>query len=188
MRNYRIGLEESIFTPSRRTRTGIERENNLGEFLVVMRFAMSACLLALAFTTATRAGEAQPVGPLLPPKLQDLLRQEMQAVLYATHEILDASIEGDYAKLADRARQIHDSFIMAQAMTEEDSRTLLATLPPDFIALDESFHVLSGNLAEAARVGDQELVGRYLGDMVAACGSCHARYARNRFPAFSAPR
>jgi len=36
---------------------------------------------------------------LLASKLQDLLRQEMQTVLVATDEIVDASIEGDYAKL-----------------------------------------------------------------------------------------
>ena len=48
-------------------------------------------------------------------------------MLVATHEIVDASIEGDYAKLADRAQQIHDSFILEQAMTKEDRRTLCAS-------------------------------------------------------------
>lgn len=150
-----------------------------------MNLAVPAFLFALVSIAAARAGDLQPIGPQLTPKLQDLLRQEMQAVLYATHEIVDASVEGDYAKLADRAQQIHDSFIMAQAMTEEDSRALMAALPPDFTKLDEKFHVLSGMLAQAARARDRELVGRYVGDMVAACGSCHARYATNRFPAFT---
>jgi len=78
---------------------------------------MLASLLVIVFIVPTRAAE---VAGLLAPKLQDLLRQEMQAVLIATDEIVNASIEGDYAKLADSAQQIHDSFILEQAMTEED--------------------------------------------------------------------
>ena len=101
---------------------------------------MLASLLVIVFIVPTRAAE---VAGLLAPKLQDLLRQEMQAVLIATDEIVNASIEGDYAKLADRAQQIHDSFILEQAMTEEDRRTLLHVLPADFIELDEGFHALT---------------------------------------------
>lgn len=144
------------------------------------RFTMLASLLVIVFIVPTRAAE---VG-LLAPKLQDLLRQEMQAVLIATDEIINASIEGDYAKLADRAQQIHDSFILQQAMTQEDRRTLLYVLPADFIELDEGFHALTAKLATAARARDQQLVGRYVGDLVAACGNCHSRFATARFPAF----
>ena len=145
------------------------------------RFTMLASLLVIVFIVPTRAAE---VAGLLAPKLQDLLRQEMQAVLIATDEIVNASIEGDYAKLADRAQQIHDSFILEQAMTEEDRRTLLHVLPADFIELDEGFHALTAKLAAAARARDQQLVGRYVGDLVAACGNCHSRFATARFPAF----
>src|SRR5512132_3736000 len=85
--------------------------------MAVTRFTMLASLLVIVFIVPTRAAE---VAGLLAPKLQDLLRQEMQAVLIATGEIVNASIEGDYVKLAGRAQQIHDSFILEQAMTEED--------------------------------------------------------------------
>jgi cytochrome c' len=149
--------------------------------MAMTRFAMLASLLVIVFIVPTRAAD---VAELLAPKLQGLLRQEMQAVLIATDEIVNASIEGDYAKLADRAQQIHDSFILEQAMTEEDRRTLLHVLPADFIELDEGFHALTAKLAAAARARDQQLVGRYVGDLVAACGNCHSRFATARFPAF----
>ena len=55
------------------------------------RFMMLASLLVIVFIVPTRAAE---VAGLLAPKLQDLLRQEMQAVLIATDEIINASIEG----------------------------------------------------------------------------------------------
>ena len=120
--------------------------------MAVTRFTMLASLLVIVFIVPTRAAE---VAGLLAPKLQGLLRQEMRAVLIATDEIVNASIEGDYAKLADRAQQIHDSFILEQAMTEEDRRTLLHVLPADFIELDEGFHALTAKLAAAARARDQ---------------------------------
>jgi hypothetical protein len=53
---------------------------------------MLASVLALVFIVPTRAAEVRSV-ELLAPKLQDLLRQEMQAVLIATDEIVNASIE-----------------------------------------------------------------------------------------------
>src|SRR5512134_1498790 len=130
--------------------------------MAATRFTLKAGLLVIVFILTPSAAE---VGGLLPPKLQDLLRQEMRAVLIATDEIINASIEGDYAKLADRAQQIHDSFILEQAMTEEDRRTLVHVLPADFIELDEGFHALAAELAAAARARDQQLIGRYVGDL-----------------------
>ena len=47
-------------------------------------------------------------------------------------------------------------------------------------ALNFDRHVVQ----RAARARDQQLVGRYVGDLVAACGNCHSRFATARFPTF----
>ena len=61
------------------------------------RFTMLASLLVIVFIVPTRAAEV--AGLLVAPKLQDLLRQEMQAVLIATDEIVNASIEAGTAMI-----------------------------------------------------------------------------------------
>ena len=125
-----------------------------------------------------------PVGPKLPPKVRDLLLQEMNAVSGATHEILDALIRGEGQIVAERAQAIHDSFILKQEMTEEDRRALVKAVPDDFVQRDRAFHQLAGDLAAAARKRDSQHQQALFADMVEACRTCHARYATNQFPSF----
>ena len=96
---------------------------------------------------------SEPVGPQLTPKLQELLRQEMASVLIASQDILGAIVTGDHATVAERAQQIHDSFILQQSFTEQDRKDLMAAVPPEFVDLDRAFHETSAELAAAARAG-----------------------------------
>ncbi|WP_161958697.1 cytochrome c [Ferruginivarius sediminum] len=144
-------------------------------------------LLALALAVAAaHAGAAEPVGPKLPPKVRGLLLQEMNAVLAASHEIQDAIIQGQDGVVAEKAQAIYDSFILDQQMTDEDRQALRAAVPEAFVKRDQAFHELTGRLAQAARDGDGARQRELFGDMIEACAACHARYATNRFPAFTA--
>lgn len=125
---------------------------------------------------------SEPVGPRMTPKLQDLLRQEMASVLVASQDILAAIVTGDHVTIAERAQQIHDSFILKQSLTEQDRNDLMAAVPPEFVNLDRAFHETSAQLAAAARAED---VGQELGifaRMTDACVTCHGRFATDRFP------
>ena len=89
--------------------------------------------LSLALLAAAGAQAEEPVGPRLTPKLSDLLRQEMASVLLASQDILTGLVTGDHATVAERARQIHDSFILEQSLTEQDRQDLMAAVPPEFV-------------------------------------------------------
>jgi cytochrome c556 len=128
------------------------------------------------------AQEAKPVSPDLTPKLQDLLRQEMQSIEQASKDILSALIAGDDARVAELAQQIHDSFIMEQSMTPEDKQDLMAAVPEDFLTQDQALHELSDSLAEAARDGDRAQQHAKFGQMIESCAACHTAYATDRFP------
>lgn len=138
----------------------------------------------LVSASAARSQDLQPIGPKLTPKLLDLLRQEMQAVLQASHEIVEAAAFGEHSTVAEKAQQVHESFILEQSMSEQDRKDLIAAVPQEFVNLDRSFHELTANLAKAARARDQLLVDRYVGEIIAACGGCHGKYATDRFPGF----
>lgn len=137
--------------------------------------------------SASPASGTAPDRPLnlaskLTPRLQDLLRQEMRAIEQASQQMLSALVAGDDARVAQLARQIHDSFILDQAMTAADKEALETAAPAGFITRDEAFHELAGSLAESARAGDRHRQQQQFGQMIEACSACHARYATDRFP------
>lgn len=139
-------------------------------------------LSLIGLVTVMPAQGAQPVGPQLTPKLIKLLRQEMQQVLAAHQQILGAMVIGDHATVAQKAQQIHDSFILKQSLTEQDREDLMAAVPLQFVELDRAFHDLAKNLAEAAGRGDHHEEVIYFNQMTGKCLECHSRFATDRFP------
>lgn len=133
---------------------------------------------------AQEAETTEPVGPKLPSNVRALLLKEMNAVEAATRDIMDALVRGQSGVVAEKAQAIHDSFILKQEMTQEDRQALAQAAPKAFVERDRAFHALTGDLAKAARDGDAERQRALFGEVVAACGGCHARYATNRFPDF----
>ena len=147
--------------------------------------ALGIAAAVLAGPAPALADEPAPVGPKLPPKVRGLLLQEMNAVLGATQEILDALVRGRDDVVAEKAQAIHDSFILKQEMTPADRQALKDAVPAAFVQRDRAFHELTGRLAEAARQGESDRQRALFSEMVEACAACHARYATNRFPGFS---
>ena len=109
----------------------------------------------------------------------------MLAILSSTQNILNFMVRGEDELVASEAQQIHDSFILAQEMTDADMKTLISSVPKSFLEKDEAFHGLSHQLAEAARKGDKSTQLTLFSQMIDACMQCHADHALNRFPEFS---
>jgi len=128
------------------------------------------------------------VGSSLPPKLRALLIQEMLALSEASKQIVDALVRGQDDVVAENAQGMHDSFIMAQEMSEEDEHALHSALSHAFIERDEAFHELSAQLADAARAGDRSKQRVLFAEILDACVACHAAHATDRFPSLAAER
>ncbi len=143
-------------------------------FLIIMIFFVS---IGCAQTADDKA-----VGSQLPNSLRGLLIEEMQAIATSMDVIFRAIIAGEHDQVAQQAQAIHDSFIMAQKMTDEDSEILEKTLSAAFIERDEAFHHLSEHLAEAARKKDLSLQIKLYQEMESACIACHQNHALDRFP------
>lgn len=149
------------------------------------RVARVATMAAATLLIGVTALAQEPVGPKLPGELRALLLREMNAIQNASLEIQGALIRGEDARVAELAQGIHDSFILRQEMTEADRKALQAAVPRAFVERDRAFHELTGELAAAARAGEDARQRALFGEMVAACAACHARYATNRFPGFA---
>jgi len=117
------------------------------------------------------------------PHLQNLLRQEMQAVLPAMNKIVTALPTGDWHTVATTAQAIHNSFIMQQKLTDNDRELLQQYLPAEFVRLDQAFHQQASKLRFAAEQHDAELSVFYVQKMLSSCMECHQRFAAQRFPA-----
>jgi hypothetical protein len=151
--------------------------------MVMRKRPVLRVLVVAAALAATAAGSrAEPVGPALTPKLKDTLREDMQQVLGASQDILAALVVGDHATVAARSQKIHDSFILEQALTEQDRKDLEAAVPPAFLELDAAFHQTAADLATAAQAQDAGREAALLGRMIEACAACHGRFAGDRFP------
>lgn len=141
---------------------------------------LTALLLGLSLSTGSMA--AEPVTPKLTDKLSQLLKEEMRSVQAAMTAIHSAMVMGQHETVAENAQRIHDSFILAQSMTDQDRKDLMSAVPEDFVKLDQEFHELSASLAEAGRNENTEQQHKLFGEMTRNCIQCHSTYVSDRFP------
>lgn len=143
---------------------------------------LSILLCASALSLPASAGE--DIGSKLPPDVRALLIQEMVAILGATQAITDAMVRGEDRVVAQQAQHIHDSFILAQELSEEQHQALVGAASTEFLRKDEAFHTMSASLAEAARAGNKVEQRAIFAQMLNACVVCHTEHATKRFPGF----
>ena len=106
----------------------------------------------------------------------------MHSISEAMGRIHTAVLTGDHATVAEEARNIHDSFVLAQELTEAQRTEIGTTLPAGFVAADRAFHELSGKLMQAGEQNDPALERLWFEEMTRACQACHQEYAPGRFP------
>ena len=120
----------------------------------------------------------------LSPALRALLAQEMLALETGMQAIIPAYSSGNWSEIALIAEQMENSYILKQALTDEQKKELHSSLPGSFIDMDKQFHYLAGMLKHVAKNEKSELVGFYFSKLNESCVDCHAQYATHRFPAF----
>jgi len=153
-----------------------------------MKKNMMTLMMLLALTGLQAETETKPdhaIGSQLPDSIRSLLIEEMQAITDGMSKILMGVVTANHELVATQAQAIHDSFIMAQKMTDEQRQVLKSKLTPAFIEKDQAFHQLSAQLAEAARAQDTEQQLQLYQSMQSACVACHQQHATDRFPEFT---
>jgi hypothetical protein len=157
-----------------------------------MRRKLSRCLSALLLALCLSPLAAESPGhaaagdgvDALSPELRAALGAEMAALQAGMQALIPAVVAGQWEEVARIGRQMRDSYIMKQSLSEAQLEALHDALPASFLELDARFHYQAGMLAHAAEAEKPELVGFYLGSMTETCVSCHSRHARAKFPAF----
>ncbi len=124
----------------------------------------------------------------LTPDLQQLLTREMLAIQAGMQALVPAIAAGEWDKIAETGRKIHDSYILRQEISEAQLEELHRALPAEFVGMDHSFHQAARNLAHAAEQKNAEVVGFYFFKLNEGCVSCHSKFATGKFPGFAADR
>lgn len=137
------------------------------------------CLLAHG---AAAAANDEPATAVLSAETRVLLIREMQALAESMTRIHRALLVGDHATIAAEAKAIHDSFVLAQELTEDQRQEIRGQLPRRFLALDQELHRMAAELATAAQHGSPHVERFWFAEMTRACQGCHAAFAGGRFP------
>ncbi len=118
----------------------------------------------------------------LSPERLALLNQEMRLIQQGTMDMVPAIAAGEWEKLSALGQKIKESFILKQKLTVAQKEELHRLLPQQFIEMDMDFHKSAGMLAHAAEMKNADVVNFYYYKMIDACGSCHGKFATERFP------
>ena len=118
----------------------------------------------------------------LSPGLLALLNQEMGLIQQGIMDMVPAIAAGEWDKVSAIGQKVEESFILKQKLTEAQKEELHRVLPQQFIEMDRDFHKSAGMLAHAAQMKNADVVNFYFYKMNAACVSCHAKFAAERFP------
>lgn len=150
--------------------------------------AGAVLLLACSTGTALRAETVVAKQELaLSPEVRELLRAEMREVATGTQQLAVAIAGADWTGIAATADRIRASYIMAKRLSPAQRAELERVLPERFRLLDAGFHDRAARLGAAAVAHDAELAAFHYSRLVEACTTCHAAFARTRFPGFGRP-
>lgn len=145
--------------------------------LRIHHFIIAAAILTLSMLTA----QADNATDGLDPRIRNFLQEEMTEIESAMHTILSAIVHGQHDIVQAKGKAIHDSFILARSLSEEDRRALRAALPDGFVELDQAFHGLAAELSQSGAEQDSAAQLGLFQKMTNSCLSCHQTYAPDRF-------
>ena len=146
----------------------------------VMAVALIA-ILGSANSLLAQAPDATLATEALSPPTRALLVQEMQALAEAMGRVHRAMVMGEHRTVATEAKGIHESFVLAQELSETQRQEIQTALPPAFLSADQAFHELSAKLVDAAIQEDVRLERLWFDEMTRACLGCHQTFAAKRF-------
>lgn len=152
------------------------------------RWTLMALLVITIGGATAQAQETAEVrdGLRLSEDVRSLLQEEMREIAAASQAIVLAFVSGDWAAVKHMSEEISASYVMAKKLTDAQRQELEDKLPEGFKHLDMAFHARAEKLGMAAESGDLEVIAFQFNRLLETCATCHAAYAKSRFPGFVA--
>lgn len=117
--------------------------------------------------------------------LRTLLQTEMREIAGASQAVVMSFVMGDWQSIRRISEQIRASYVMERNISDSQKQELEDKLPDHFKRLDSEFHARAARLGLAAAAEDPEIIAFHYYRMLETCATCHAAFAKSRFPGFS---
>ena len=117
--------------------------------------------------------------------LRTLLQSEMREIAGASQAVVMSFVMGDWQSIQRISEQIRASYVMERNISDSQKQELEDKLPDHFKRLDSEFHARAERLGIAAAAEDPEIIAFHYYRMLETCATCHAAFAKSRFPGFS---
>lgn len=121
----------------------------------------------------------------LSQEVQSMLQAEMREITVAVQAVAVSLAIGDWESIETLSENIRASYVMERNLTDSQRHELKDQLPDYFKRLDAEFHARAEKLGLAAAAHDPETVAFQYYRLIEACATCHATFAKTRFPGFS---
>jgi len=109
----------------------------------------------------------------------------MREIAGASQAVVMSFVMGDWQSIQRISEQIRASYVMERNISESQKQELEDKLPDHFKRLDAEFHARAERLGSAAAAEDPEIIAFHYYRMLETCTTCHAEFAKSRFPGFS---
>jgi hypothetical protein len=120
----------------------------------------------------------------LPKKLHRALTGEMNALQNAMSNLSIAIPAGRLQEVAETTGKMIEGYIMNKVLSKKQLKELNKSLPSGYHAMDRAFYKAIEDLKQAAQGNNRKEVNLYYYKSIEKCVTCHARYAKQRFPDF----
>lgn len=156
---------------------------------MIKREPLFFAVLGIIFVGSTIAhAEEPPASPndlQLSQEVQSLLQAEMREIAVAVQAVALSVATGNWESIKSISENIRTSYVMQKNLTDSQRHELEDQLPDYFKRLDAEFHARAEKLGLAAAANDPETVAFQYYRLIEACATCHATFAKTRFPGFS---
>lgn len=157
---------------------------------MVVTATLSLFVIIYAFISAAHevhsqvAAKTEENGIHLSKRLHRLLSAEMNRLQNGMTGLTIAIPAGQWDDIEETARKMKNGYIMKKKLSKEEMEKFHHSLPRDYREMDHEFQKAAGQLTDAAKEHDEELVHVYFCRLNESCVQCHSLYATKRFPGF----
>lgn len=147
--------------------------------------AVLGIMLIGSLTAYAQDPPASPNDLQLSQEVQSMLQAEMREISVAVQAVAVSLATGNWESIETISENIRASYVMEKNLTDSQRHELEDKLPDYFKRLDAEFHVRAEKLGLAAAFHDPETVAFQYYRLIESCATCHATFAKTRFPGFS---
>jgi hypothetical protein len=161
--------------------------NEMKRNFIILLFCVAVVLIFTIHAPGNDQGSKNKEGSELQfsKKIHRVLTAEMNALQNGMTNLAIAIPAGRSKEIAEIAKKMRDGYIMKEILSKKQLKEFHSSLPSGYTEIDHEFRTITDSLMRAAQGNNRERVNLYFYKLIENCVTCHAKYAKKRFPDFN---